>query len=476
MAKQILIADSDKDDQEEFQKIFETTGYHLIFSESGEDALLRIKLYKPDMIIASTTGLQEIGGVELCGVLKEDPEFKGIPFVLISSIFNEISEKDRKRVRADGMISRPLHEDEILNFVDHLMEEEAIGKRDQKEDALLLDGMEEEEEIIELMEVVEEPEPKMSIDNFITTQKEEPFGEITPLESWEKLDLDEKPSEREWVLPPEKEGEVARETDLPLKGEIASPKAAPEDELFEKIELEEILEKVEQLKPVLEKEWTSEKEGTVLEERLWKTEEPKENILNLEEFEASLHQQVKAEFPEEELQPFSIEEPGKEISEKVIPIEESLEEEALEELPEEEFPDELLEEILGEEEIGIAEESKEMKAEGVKLIEELEAFETPAVFEEEIKPLAGEVGRPMEEWTPFVKGVDQHLEEVVAKGVQDMVGDFITKILPEMTQHIMGLTAERIEKMVKEIVPDLAEKVIQEEIRRLRKEEKEQGG
>jgi hypothetical protein len=57
-----------------------------------------------------------------------------------------------------------------------------------------------------------------------------------------------------------------------------------------------------------------------------------------------------------------------------------------------------------------------------------------------------------------------------------MVGDFITKILPEMTQHIMGLTAERIEKMVKEIVPDLAEKVIQEEIRRLRKEEKEQGG
>jgi len=141
MAKQILIADSDKDDQEEFQKIFETTGYHLIFSESGEDALLRIKLYKPDMIIASTTGLQEIGGVELCGVLKEDPEFKGIPFVLISSIFSEISEKDRKRVRADGMISRPLHEDEILNFVDHLMEEEAIGKRDQKEDALLLDGM-----------------------------------------------------------------------------------------------------------------------------------------------------------------------------------------------------------------------------------------------------------------------------------------------------------------------------------------------
>jgi uncharacterized protein YllA (UPF0747 family) len=69
--------------------------------------------------------------------------------------------------------------------------------------------------------------------------------------------------------------------------------------------------------------------------------------------------------------------------------------------------------------------------------------------------------------------VDKHLDEVIAKGVQDLVEDFITKMLPEMTQHIIGLTAERIEKMVKEIVPDLAEKAIQEEIKRLQKGEKD---
>jgi hypothetical protein len=42
-----------------------------------------------------------------------------------------------------------------------------------------------------------------------------------------------------------------------------------------------------------------------------------------------------------------------------------------------------------------------------------------------------------------------------------------------MTQHIIGLTAERIERMVKEIVPDLAENAIREEIKRLQKGEKE---
>jgi CheY-like chemotaxis protein len=51
MAKEILIADSDHADKEEFQRIFESTDYHLIFSESGEEALLRAKLFKPDMII-----------------------------------------------------------------------------------------------------------------------------------------------------------------------------------------------------------------------------------------------------------------------------------------------------------------------------------------------------------------------------------------------------------------------------------------
>ena len=218
MAKEILIADSDQADQEEFQKIFETTDYHLIFSESGEDALLRVKLFKPDMIIASGAGLREMGGLELCGAVKGDPDLKQIPFILISSIFDEISEKDRQRVQADGMISRPLNGDEILNLVDHLMEEETIGKREEmvseKQEGFLLEEIEEgegEEEIIELVDVVEEPETRMSIHDFVTTEKaekeekEETYGEITPLESWEKLEFEEKPEEKELVLRPEKD-------------------------------------------------------------------------------------------------------------------------------------------------------------------------------------------------------------------------------------------------------------------------------
>ncbi len=530
MAKEILIADSDKADQEEFQKIFGTTGYHLIFSESGEDALLRAKLFKPDMIIASGTGLHEMGGLELCGAIKGDPKFKHVPFILISSIFDEISEKDRKRFQADGVISRPLNENEVLDLVDHLVEEEAVGKRkkmvsEKQEDFLLGEMGEGEDEIIELMDVVDEPEPKMSIDSFVPSEKEKSFEEMTSLESWEKLEFEEKPEEKKFALHPTRE---IRDIDLQLKKQRSFERTSPENELFEKIELEEILEKVEQLKPSLEKEWPSEKEVRYVEERPPKIEEPLEKYLNLSEFEATSQEEVKAGLPEEEftplfirepkeeisekairaeesveeeeLQPFFIEEPKEEISEETISVEEFMggeelkglpkelskgevmEEEELEELLEEEFPEELLEEMLGEEQIDAIGKPKEARPEETKIeeiqpeaigMETLEEFEAPRTFEEEIKPLVSEVSRQMEEVSPLVKALDKHLEEVIAKGIQDMVGDFITKILPLMTQHIIGLTAERIERMVREIVPDLAEKAIQEEIKRLQKGEKE---
>ena len=95
MAKEILIADSDKIDQKEFQRIFEATDYHLIFSESGEDALLRAKLFKPDMIIASGAGLQEMGGLELCGCHQRGPRVSDISH---SSSFRVFLMRFRKKI------------------------------------------------------------------------------------------------------------------------------------------------------------------------------------------------------------------------------------------------------------------------------------------------------------------------------------------------------------------------------------------
>ncbi len=527
MAKEILIADPDKADQEEFKRIFELAGFRLVFSENGEETLLRVKLFKPHLIIAGT-GLGEMSGFELCEAVKTDPELKRIPVILLSSIFEEISKKDSERVRADGVISKPFHEDEVLNLVDHLLEEEAMKS---KEEFSLegLDEMEEEEEIIELVDVVEEPEQRMSINDFVAPVKpvkEEPFREITPLESWEeKLEEEEKSSEKELTLAPEeKEEEKEDEIEgmlLHLEKEVGLEKAGPEDELFGKIELEEILEKVEKLRPSLEKEWPSETEERVskeepleeepLEEESLMMEEPPEKYSGLEAFRAALQKEVKGEPLGEALQPLRAEgtkaEAPPELPATEIPLEEELKESL-----EEEFPAELFEE-LGDEEIKVVEEPKEERLElfeeveapvtlkeeiaGIEKheelrIDELEELGFPkAIFEEPGEKESGIIEERKEERIEILqKGealelpeeeirlplgkMEQQMGELIAKGVQEMMENFVTKIIPEMAQNILTLTVDRIEKMVREIVPDLAEKVIQEEIKRLQKGEKDQ--
>ncbi|HSB04145.1 MAG TPA: response regulator [Thermodesulfobacteriota bacterium] len=617
MAKEILIADPDKVDQAEFQRIFETTDYELVFAENGEDALLRVKLFKPDLVIAGA-GLNEKTGLELCETIKSDPEFKHIPFILLTGMFEDLSEQDRVRVGADGIISRPLREGDVLSLIDQLLEENANGQveteivaqekewqslsemersRVREKVDFLLEGFEDEnEEIIELVDVFEEPEPKMSINDFITPARGEPAGEITPLESWDKLPEEEKkPRERPYGERPSEEAlhfSLDEEEETRPKVDLSTEsRVSPEEELFEKIEIEEILEKVERLQPSIEKEWPAEAEiGERIEKALPGPElETTEKTMELWDFETALKAGVKgdgetepaaslgeelqpltfeetrepergraakfseeelqsffleetqeeergepvkpfsAEPLEEELQPFALEEAKEEVSLEVfselseipfqkmdtppameipLAVEMPLEEEALIEMAEEEFPEAFIEE-LGEAEISTAEEPAMEKEEKVGLPREVEP---PGLFEEiqpsrlvqEVQPsipveaiqpsllvreaqpsaLAQEVQPSplmeaeapkifLEEVQPQARSIERHMEEVIGKGVQEMMEGFITKVLPEMTQNILNLTMDRIEKMVKEIVPEIAEKAIQEEIRRLQKGEKD---
>jgi hypothetical protein len=128
-------------------------------------------------------------------------------------------------------------------------------------------------------------------------------------------------------------------------------------------------------------------------------------------------------------------------------------------------------------------EREELKEEKFELFEELEA---PQVQKEEVrvvkepkpiiieKPEEAEARKFFEEaLTPPPRRMDQEMEEVMSDRVRAMMEEFITKHVPEMTKDIIGLTLERIEKMVKEIVPDLAAKMIEEEIKRLEKGERD---
>ncbi len=169
MPREILVADPNKAAHKAFEEVFKGTDYNLIFSENGEDALLKMKLFKPALVIADVT-MSDKGGKELCQVLKGDPDLNEVPFVLLGGPFDDDIEEDKNQVRADGAITKPLQKEPILKLVDGLLTGERVGgTREVEGEILELQPMDEvaetagsraEEEVIDLVDIIEEPTAK----------------------------------------------------------------------------------------------------------------------------------------------------------------------------------------------------------------------------------------------------------------------------------------------------------------------------
>ncbi len=169
MARDILVADPNKAAHRAFEDIFKETNYNLIFSENGEDALLKMKLFKPALVIADVT-MPDKSGKELCQMLKGDPELNQVPFVLLGGAFDEDIDEEKNQVKADGTITKPLKRESILKLVDGLLTgETAEGTQEAEEGIMELQPIDEvaeaissggDAEVIELVDMIEEPAAK----------------------------------------------------------------------------------------------------------------------------------------------------------------------------------------------------------------------------------------------------------------------------------------------------------------------------
>jgi len=428
MAREILIADGNKAAHKAFEEIFKETDYNLIFSENGEDALLKMKLFKPVLVIADVT-MPDKNGKELCQVLKGDPDLNKVPFVLLGGPFDEDIEEEKQQVRADGTITKPLRREPILRLVDGLlMAEPAEGIRETDEEILELQPMaegiesvssQEGEEIIDLLDVIEEPVAKpeqvfpetareaMKGAEVVESGEEAPVGDqaiadlelpedmgfpkaeeeiqtedmegpIPGVEFPEEVDLAMEPAEMEGKVSPEEEIAETRGIDEQYPGtleETSEPEPGPlgAEEVTEEIPIEGMGELPQD---VLEEKSLEEALTEQLEELpLEKTSEPEPGPLGAEEVTEEIPIEGMGELPQDVLK-------GK-------GLEEALSEE-IEELPEDLLGEKTPEETYKEwEDI---EDTGEAELEGLEEVEkETEVLrDEEGALEEALKELSGE--------------------------------------------------------------------------------------
>ncbi len=142
MPKVILIADEGRVLRRAVESLFvEQMDYKVMAVSDGEEAILKTKIIKPDVVVI-VASLPKKDGYQVTRKIKSDPELKGIPVLLISGRSEPIDQKRAQEVGVDDYIIRPFESIEIAEKVRSFMDRVRVDS-DEEEDVVLL------EEVIE---------------------------------------------------------------------------------------------------------------------------------------------------------------------------------------------------------------------------------------------------------------------------------------------------------------------------------------
>lgn len=111
----VMVVDDDENTLTVAFYILEALGYGSLLSDNGAEALELAKRFKPDIVITDHM-MPGLKGSELCKLLKEDPNTKNIPVIIMTSLYQQ---KERARIDflknfgADDFLNKPIPYDRL---------------------------------------------------------------------------------------------------------------------------------------------------------------------------------------------------------------------------------------------------------------------------------------------------------------------------------------------------------------------------
>lgn len=115
MNKILLVDDSDMD-LTNLKDSVADIGAKVITATSGEDAVIKCKSEKPDLVLMDVV-MGEFDGYKACRELQNDPSTKDIPIVFVTSKNNRADRLWAEKQGARAMITKPYTKEAILEQV-----------------------------------------------------------------------------------------------------------------------------------------------------------------------------------------------------------------------------------------------------------------------------------------------------------------------------------------------------------------------
>ncbi|MGK2907855.1 MAG: response regulator [Desulfuromonadales bacterium] len=489
MSKKLLLADDSITIQKVIQITFAHEDYELTITDNGDAALAKAQEIMPDLIMTDIY-MPGKNGFELTHAIKQDPVLRHVPVLLLTGSFEPFDEDKALSCKADAWIEKPFESQSLIDKVAELISaarfvtESTAAAADSEPFAADDEPAGEEDAFETPMAAVEEPAGEEEAFETPMAAVEEPFEEDA-FETPMAADVEPVSTEPEEVATLEGySAEIPFQEEVPAAETVAvvddwsafaveKPVAAPFVEDTFAISEDFSFSKEEPSTEIFEDFSFSEEESAaeIIEDFSFTDEAP----VSAADF-APVKEAQKAEagfddfgMDDDEIMPLDDEDIlGAEDLEPIMP-EQTLASWSRDESAVIDAFAESLEEVPA---FG-REPALEAPLEP-DLVEETAAFyddepETDAInaFEESAEPsLADEPAPVVKESEPAV--VDAALSDVEAQ-VSVLSEEAVEKIIEKIvTQVVEKLAGQILERVAWDVVPDLAESLIREEIRKIK--------
>lgn len=136
--KKILIADDEPDILEIVQYNLRQEGYDVYTAKDGDDALVKAKQLKPDLIILDIM-MPKKTGVEVCSILRTQPAFKDTLIIFLTALSDESSQIKGLDTGADDYVNKPISTKVLVSRVNALFRR--INKAETESSSLQFDKL-----------------------------------------------------------------------------------------------------------------------------------------------------------------------------------------------------------------------------------------------------------------------------------------------------------------------------------------------
>lgn len=120
MSKKLLLADDSITIQKVIQITFAHEDYELTITDNGDAALSKAREIRPDLVM-SDIYMPGKNGYELTSALKQDPALRHIPVLLLAGSFEPFDEDKAKSCKADAWIEKPFESQSLIDKVAELL-------------------------------------------------------------------------------------------------------------------------------------------------------------------------------------------------------------------------------------------------------------------------------------------------------------------------------------------------------------------